>query len=218
MASSVRHASVLRPGLGRFVAPYITAWSEEVGSQNELVEVPGRGIAFADESVADRDSRGVLWFRMPFLPGVGRPVFGQVHPLRQRRAMQRLLCGVCGGPPSRTDEGVLWVVRDYREDWPDWPERMAVNEPPICLACLSLSRRLCPALRRGAVAFRARRFPVVGVRGGLYAAGPRLIGTATVGYDDPAIRWVAAANLLRELHACTLVDLDELSEVSACPG
>jgi hypothetical protein len=192
------------------MAPYITAWSEEVDPPVTVVELPGRGIAYADESVTDRDSQGVLWFRTVHRPGAGRPEFGRVHPARQRRAMLRLLCGVCGGPASRTDKGVLWVVRDFREDWPGWPDGMGMDEPPVCVPCLALSVRACPALRRGAAAFRVRQFPIAGVRGGLYTAGPRLVGDTTVAYADPAIRWVRAAGLVRQVRECTLVDLDGL--------
>ncbi|GAB3452823.1 hypothetical protein GCM10027436_52840 [Actinophytocola sediminis] len=132
--------------------------------------------------------------------------------------MRRLLCQVCAEPADRTDEGVLWLVRDFHEDWPSWPERMAVTEPPVCLPCLRLSLRVCPALRRGAVAFRAWEFPVAGVRGWLYAGGPvpRPVDTTMVSFTDPRIRWVRAANLLREMHDCTTLDLEELEAVIRC--
>ncbi|OLF11260.1 hypothetical protein BLA60_14555 [Actinophytocola xinjiangensis] len=193
-----------------FVSPYITSWSEEVDPPCRLVEIPGRGIAYADETVTDRDQRGVLWLRTPYRPGIGRPVFGKVHPLRQRRAMSRLLCQVCGGSADHDDNGVLWLARDWRDDWPDWPNGMGENEPPVCLPCVRLSMRLCPALRRGAVAFRARRFPVAGIRGAQYAAGPRFVGDVTVALDDPTIPWIRAANLVRRVSDCTILDLDEI--------
>ncbi|WP_460397846.1 hypothetical protein [Actinophytocola sediminis] len=178
--------------------------------------MPGRGIGYLDETAVDRDSSGVLWCRAPFQPGQGRPLFGRVHPLRQRRAMRRLLCQVCGGPADRGEDGVLWLVRDFREDWPGWPERMAVTEPPVCLACARLSLRVCPALRQGAAAFRARQFPVVGVRGELCTGGrvPRSLGDQLVAFTDRAIRWVRASNLLRELHDCTLLDPNRLAETA----
>jgi hypothetical protein len=206
--------------LGGRVVPYVTAWSTEARLPCRLVEVPGRGIGYADESLADRDDRGVLWVRMPWRPGQGRPMFGMEHAVRQRRAMRRLLCQVCAGPADRTEDGVLWLVRDYREDWPDWPERMSITEPPVCLPCAALSLRVCPALRGRAAAFRARQYAMSGVRGAVYAGGrvPRLLGDAMVGFDDSAIRWVRASGLLRDLHDCTMVDLDELEAEAACRG
>jgi len=154
-----RGAVSLMPGelAGRVVAPYVTSWSEE--SVWDVPVVLGeQGIAYADEHVMDRDQDGVLWARCPVRRGWGRPVFGEVHPLRQRRAMRRLLCQVCAGPADRTKDGVLWLLVDWRHDWPDWPNRMGVIEPPICVPCARLSVRVCPTLRRrGAVAVRARR-------------------------------------------------------------
>ena len=197
----------------RVVAPYITAWSAEQDPPIVLVERPGGGIAYPDETVTDRDRNDVLWFRTPFRPGVGRPEFGKVHPLRQRRTMQRLLCQVCAGPADRTEDGVLWLLKDHREDWPSWPNGMGVTEPPVCVPCVRASLRLCPALRNGAVVVRAGSFVVAGVHGMLYRGGAKLVqvGGTTVTFEDPAIRWVRAAYLVRELRDCVLVPLTDLA-------
>ncbi|WP_460406511.1 hypothetical protein [Actinophytocola sediminis] len=191
----------------RVVAPYVTTWSEESDLPYRLVEVPGRGIAYADETVTDRDNRGVLWFRMSFRPNIGRPLFGKVHPLRQRRAMRRLLCQVCAGPADQTGDGVLWLLKDHRDDWPDWPNGMGVTEPPVCLPCVQLSTRVCPALRSGAVLVRANRYDIAGIHGPLHTGGPEptYIGDATVSYDNPTARWVLAVAMVRELQNCTLI-------------
>jgi hypothetical protein len=194
------------------VVPYIAAWSKEQNPPYTLVQRPGSGIAYVDEKYTDRDLNGVLWTRTPLLRGRGRPDFGRVHPLRQRRTMQRLLCQVCAGPADRTDDGVLWLLQDHREDWPGWPNRMGVTEPPVCLPCVRTSVRLCPALRKGAVAVRATTFPVAGVHGTLYAGSPPVeVGKGLVPLEDPAIEWVRAANLLRQLSDCTiLTDVTDL--------
>lgn len=195
------------------VAPYVTAWSEEPAPPVVLVERPGAGIAYQDEVMADRDSQGVLWFRTPFRPGQGRPEFGRVHPARQRRTMLRLLCQVCAGPADKSEGGVLWLLQDHHEDWPLWPNGMGVTEPPICVACLRLSVRLCPALRKGAAAVRVRRCPLVGVYGILYRSGghrPVPMEEAFVAFRDPAIRWTRAMSLVRELTDCTTIPLTDL--------
>jgi hypothetical protein len=197
----------------RVVAPYITAWSEEQDPPVVLVERHGGGIAYPDETMADRDRDSVLWFRTPFRPGVGRPEFGKVHPLRQRRAMRRLLCQVCAGPADQTEDGVLWLLQDHREDWRSWPDGMGVTEPPVCVPCVRSSLRLCPALRNGAVVVRAGSFMVAGVDGMLYRGGSKLtqLGRTTVAFDDPAIRWVRAAGLVRELRDCVFIPLTRLT-------
>ncbi len=87
--------------LGRpAVVPFITAWSAERSVRPEVIALPGAGLAYRDEVPYDRDSDGNLWTRMTLRRGCGRPEFGRVHPGRQRRAMRRLLCQVCGGPAA----------------------------------------------------------------------------------------------------------------------
>src|SRR3989442_1499615 len=109
--------------------PYITTWSEENTLPTTVVQ-RRNGIAFADEILTDRDDHGVLWSRIPSLPGRGRPRCGKIHSPRQRRAMRDLLCQVCGKPADHNEEGTLWLVPDFR-DWPDWPNHMACTEPPV---------------------------------------------------------------------------------------
>ncbi|MFD8969198.1 hypothetical protein ACFV0C_30130 [Streptomyces sp. NPDC059568] len=58
-----------------------------------------------------------------------------VHFLRQRRAMRKLLCQVCGGQSDRTDDGTLWVVGEDA----DYPELhkpgYVTTHPPLCVPC-----------------------------------------------------------------------------------
>lgn len=190
------------------IAPYVTAWSAEQDLPFRLVERPDGSIGYVDELLTDRDRQGVLWQQTAVRPRLGRPEFARVHPLRQRRAMELLLCQVCGKPAEQDEAGVLWLLRDHRDDWPSWPEAMASTEPPICLPCVSASRRLCPALRRGSVAVRVRQFPIVGVRGVLYRRGTLVPVAAQAGnftYDNPAVPRVLTSALIRELQGCTIV-------------
>jgi hypothetical protein len=196
------------------VVPYISSWSTEELAPCDVVEVRGIGIAYADETLLDRDTCGVLWFRALNRPGRGRPRYDTVHPLRQRRAMRRLLCQVCASPADRNEDGVLWLLKDHRTDWSGWPDNMTVTEPPICAACVPISSQLCPALRRGSVTVRARTYPVHGVNAQLYKSshrGPVLTGQDIVGYTDPTIRWARATELVRRLHDCTILDPDTLN-------
>ncbi|MFJ5992959.1 hypothetical protein [Lentzea sp. NPDC092896] len=202
----------------RIVAPYVTASTAEQDLQCSLVVRPGGlGIGFANELPGDRDHLGVLWQKVAERPKEGKPEFARVHPARQRRAMSELLCQVCAGPADRTPEGVLWLLRDHREDWPRWPEGMASVEPPICPRCVAISLRRCPALQLGAVAVRVRDFAVVGVRGMLYRPGtfaPTPIAATQLDYGDPKIRWTVAVALIRELRGCSIVTLDELRDAA----
>jgi hypothetical protein len=131
--------------------------------------------------------------------------------------MHQLLCNVCAQPADRTDEGVLWLLRDYRNDWPGWPENMAASEPPVCVPCAWRASRMCPAMRRGAVAIRVRRYPIAGVQGGIFRSTgtpwPKRVDYGDVPYGDPACRWVQADKLIRELGDCTIVPMETL-----CPA
>jgi hypothetical protein len=200
--------------VSQVVAPYVTAWSAEQDLPCRLVECPRGGIGYADELLTDRDAHGVLWRQTSIRPGIGRPEFGRVHPARQRLAMDQLLCQVCGEPADQSDEGALWLLRDCRDDWPRWPEGMGSTEPPVCLPCVAVSLRLCPALRRGAVAIRAREFPIAGVRGVLYRSGllaPTAVGAVNMAYGDPAVRQMLASSLIRELRDCGIVPMEDIA-------
>ncbi|MEV6714074.1 hypothetical protein AB0M48_18780 [Lentzea sp. NPDC051208] len=200
--------------MSRIIAPYITAWSAEQDLPCALVERPDHSIGYANELLSDRDRHGVLWRQTALRHRIGRPEFARVHPLRQRRAMELLLCQVCGGPADRNDDGVLWLQRDHRGDWPQWPNGMASVEPPVCVPCVPVARRMCPALQRGAVTVRVRDCPVAGVRGVFYqrsVLAPAATKAGNFTYDDPAVRRVLASALIRELRGCVIVPLDEPS-------
>ncbi|SDC63609.1 hypothetical protein [Actinokineospora iranica] len=191
------------------LVPYVATWSGE--SWADLPRVVerrgGAGIAYADEIVADRDSGGVLWDRVTGRRGCGKPEFAKIHPLRQRRAMRRLLCQVCGGGAENTCHGVLWLLRDKGETL---PEDMLVSEPPICRACAHLAVKVCPALRKGHVLLRAGSFSLYGIDGFRYRAGrphPVPVDQHVVAFTDPVIRWTLASKLVRELADYTLLDL-----------
>jgi hypothetical protein len=123
--------------------------------------------------------------------------------------MRALLCQVCAESADRSELSTLWLVRDYR-DWPGWPEHMATTEPPVCLPCAHTAIRACPALRKGYAAIRVGHSKISGIYGARYRPGPLLptpVEDAILTYDDPAIRWTCAGQLVRELRDCTLVEL-----------
>ncbi|MEU8625460.1 hypothetical protein [Streptomyces sp. NPDC048669] len=206
---SINHTTTLRrPG----VVPYITAWSEEQSASPLLVPAHGgRGVGYLDEHLYDRDQEGVLWRRIPSKQGRGRPDFVRVHALRQRRVMRRLLCQVCGRPADRNEQGVLWLMSDYRDDWEDWPEGMVTPHPPVCLPCAAISTQSCPHLRKQFAAVRVKEPEITGVYGARYDPRNFVLGPvddATMNYGDPGIYWVIASQLVMGLYGCTLVDLD----------
>ncbi|RKN10173.1 hypothetical protein [Streptomyces radicis] len=188
--------------------PYITQWSGERPADVRVIERRGR-LAYADERSYDRDTGGVLWRRIPSTPGKGKPEFGAVHALRQRVAMAGLLCQVCGKPADRNNNGVLWLMGEAPDAPGTWPQGLETTHPPVCQPCASVSARACPHLRQRYVTLRVRSWTPVGVHGALYRPGhqgPVLTDAAGIPFDNPAIQWVIAAQLVMRLDHFTLTD------------
>jgi hypothetical protein len=99
------------------LVPYIASWSGERPTSTPLVANGRRGIGYRRERPGDRDAHGVLWQRYVRAPGVGEPRFKKVHPHRQRHAMRRLLCQVCGGPADEDERGILWLIGEPERGW-----------------------------------------------------------------------------------------------------
>jgi len=175
--------------------PYIATWSEETKPDVTVIERTQFSIAFADETVADRDRDGLLWTRTTVCPGQGSPQFAVIHSVRQRRAMRRLLCQVCAQPADYTDDGVLWLLPDYYQEAAGWPEDFDLAEPPICRSCVPIAIRLCPALRKGTWPCVLVAPPSAGSRAwstepdnALRSSSARISSAATT----PAIHWTVA--------------------------
>jgi hypothetical protein len=189
--------------------PYAAPWTGETFNARTLtIRADGSRLCYRDEKPADRDQHGVLWARRRQAPGDGRPKFGAMHPVRQRRAMRALLCQVCGSPASRTSRGWLFVM-------PGSPgsdvEGSLCTKPPICEPCAQLALRHCPHLT-DSLAVRVRKPRIWGVLGDQYApAGPEggithipTDGYLPYGQATPA-RWFLASQLVLELTRCTRV-------------
>ncbi|MCD0452230.1 hypothetical protein LO762_23995 [Actinocorallia sp. API 0066] len=192
------------------VVPYITAWSSEETSP-VVVVVRGGRIAYADERAEDRDGSGVLWTRIGFSPGVGVPEFKSVHFFRQREAMRRLLCQVCGTPCGKSG---LWMLsrEEYESADGPWPAPVMTAHPPVCPGCVERSARLCPHLRRGYVVLRPRRVAPAGFSGMLYR--PTRAGLApsdaTIAHNDPRTRWLRATQLHVQLEDYDVIGLGNM--------
>ncbi|MDX3672679.1 hypothetical protein [Streptomyces europaeiscabiei] len=206
---------------------HIAAWSGE-RLPKPLVVRASDGVAFADAVGANgqaqgRDRAGVLWERWALRQGDGEALFDVVHAPRQKRAMRKLLCQVCGGPSDENEQGRLWLLEDYR-GVEGWPEREVTVHPPVCLRCAPLAASLCPHLRGKVAAVRARQVSLDGVYGMVYASDggplPVPVKKKVVFNDDWRRKWTVGAQLAATLTDCTVVDLEELSAgagVRTCP-
>lgn len=188
---------------GKSPVPYITAWDSEQAIHPRVV-TRGAGIGYTDETAYDRDADRILWSRVSSSPGKGRPEFGRVHSLRQRRAMRKLLCQVCGRPADRDESGVLWLLGEDADD-------LTTTHPPLCMLCAAQSARICPYLRTRYTAVRAQDCTPIGVQGVIYRSGPPFPAPDTHGgvlFGAWRIPWTRATQLIVRLDRCTPVELE----------
>lgn len=123
-------------------APYVTAYSDE---EFDL------GFGFADGSGGPRltyqDPRAddwmfnVLWPRQA--PHVdGRPIYRQMHPLRQRECMLQRRCQVCRRSTLTPAGNLTWLLPGTVTSG-----LVCLSKPPVCVPCISDARGSCPHLR-----------------------------------------------------------------------
>ncbi|MFE3558715.1 hypothetical protein ACFXKW_28225 [Streptomyces sp. NPDC059193] len=218
-APSVQGSAVI----GTPAWPFISSRSTERSLPGILVIRPGldQGLGYADEvdrdeGEQDRDRDGGLWARVSTdLSGTGTVENAIPHPYRQRALMDRLLCQVCAGSPKHDARGgFLFVVPDGPRDrsaaGADWAERALEATPPVCLADAEQSATGCPRLGR-VTALWVRRPVLYGVTGIGYRLRSGALHpfktTVPVSYEDPALAWTVAHQMVRRLEEVT-VDWD----------
>ncbi|MEU2248750.1 hypothetical protein [Streptomyces sp. NPDC019224] len=207
------------------LVPYITQREGEYGGlESELtLSMNAFGavrLAYREETAADRGPRGELWARCSqSLNAAGKPTglpqWRLVNSSRQREAMEQLRCQV-GFCPAETDQGYIFLSgrAEGASHLASQPVRTA--QPPVCLQHLRSAVELCPHLRKGHVAFRARGtspWGVIGTRYRLTATGLAPLPVdddAPVAYGHPQLGWFLASQLVRELRDYEAVNLDDL--------
>ncbi|MGY9065703.1 hypothetical protein [Streptomyces sp. CAS3] len=189
------------------IAPYVTPWAGEARLPVAVV-VTTSGAAYADPAhdALARDVDGVLW-ELRGGTATGRPEYADLHPERQRDAMQNFSCAVCNGPVDRDGRGVSWLLPLLGTVTTCW-EGVRTTIPPTCAGCAEASRRRCPELREGHVRLRVREAEPIGVLGTLYPR-PGEPGApepdTLVFYDSPDLPFVVARHAVRELRRTTVV-------------
>lgn len=197
--------------------PYVVAWSTEADAdiasadlilRTDVVSGLSR-LCYRDERAADRDHHGVLWHRVAWSPGQGVPRFAEIHTLRQRTAMARALCQVCGRPAQ------VWMVslglwqEHVEEHGPGAP--YTTHDPAVCRACAVSAARNCPHLSGVGFVFlvprswanTAVRGQVVDPESGAFSAPRTIALPGTIPPPDPAIQPLVLAKSL----ASTLFDV-----------
>jgi hypothetical protein len=200
--------------------PYIALWTGETdNSPRPIVRRMGDGprIAYADETLYDRDQYGVLWVRQALAQGKGRAKFPSINAMRQRRVFSQLLCQVCAKSTLSKDSDRQLYLR--KSTGRPIAEGETTHAPPVCAPCAPEAARDCPHLRRGYVAAWVEYSPTWGVAGVIY--DPRTLqpvregddgeGLTAVSHTNPDIRWTIAYRQMVSLHGVTPVDLAEFA-------
>lgn len=202
-----------RPVVNGLPVPWVARWSGEKPAPSaefvrETLQSPDGSLSFriryADEKPADRDQFGILWYRAP-AQSLGHPEFSQVHPHRQRDAMDLPRCQVCAKPLRAA--GAVWMLAPSEIDAKGTGEAMT-GQPPLCPPCVELSSTYCPHLRSGARApYRAERHESVGVFADVHR--PDLSEPTygdLLGHDDFWIGCALARQRVVKLHDITPLD------------
>ncbi len=190
-------------------APYVVPMEGESALPMDLT-ITQDGVSCTDPvwDALSRDLEGVLWETWAGLP-TGKPAYAEeLHPDRQRAAMESLSCAGCKCPASRSELGMLWVlpVLDHAKDTV-WEGARTVT-PPMCEDCADKAKLRCPRLRKGYVELRVREAELIGVRGTLHprpGSGEEPDPAALVLYYSADLPFVVARGLVRELTNVTLV-------------
>lgn len=122
--------------------PWITRWSNEVVRQEVGVRLTKEGLRAAYKDGNNEYERGnILWQREGVTRG-GVPQYAQVSTPRQRAAMRKRLCQVCG---TKIPEGpIRWLLAP--EVLHDGDKTMSA---PTCDDCIPIALDLCPHLKKG---------------------------------------------------------------------
>lgn len=132
--------------------PWITRWTGEIAPDrnNYGIDVNGdpRSGEFRvgyQDGKNNRDASGMLWQR----EGLGRhgiPEWAAVSTYRQRAAMRKCLCQVCG--KSAKGAPIFFLIPDDSgmEEVEDGV--FITMQAPVCAPCIPLALKLCPALKR----------------------------------------------------------------------
>lgn len=123
-------------------------------------------------------------------PGSGRPLFGRPHFVRQREAIQRELCDICGKPLRNRTKVSLSHAR-VRTNGAEGPAILQV-EPMLHRECAATSLEFCPSLRRDIRNGTLMVRQVTRYRLQVAIGDPKFIGEYVPGYVAGADERIAA--------------------------
>ncbi|MEY9861385.1 hypothetical protein ABH935_007026 [Catenulispora sp. GAS73] len=210
---------------------YVTSWDSEAPEDTTCPNLVlrqhvagGAWLRYTDEAPEVDRQYGVLWTRVPWSPGIGKPQFKQLHALRSRRVMARGQCQICRADASGGNG--VWmtpatVFAEYLATRPAGTPFEA-SDPPLCRSCVPIAAAQCAHMATTGYVFLApRTWQITAVRGAV--ANPHTLEFT----DDQVVPLTSpdpfrAADLLRRTLAKALVaelrDFQVYTDPDACPG
>lgn len=124
--------------------PWVTRWTNEVNQTKLQVSITRDGLtlSYADGN-EDRDAFGVLWKREGITRG-GTPQFSEINTYRQRAAMNKCLCQVCG--KKIQERPIRWLMSRASLHHLEDGTALTISAP-TCSPCIPLAVELCPHLK-----------------------------------------------------------------------
>jgi hypothetical protein len=134
-----------RPTSHGLPVPWVTQWTAETAlplKRPRVEDSPGPDGESVPTLVCDNDSQmrdrhGILWMHLSARIGSGQAQFAQLHPIRQRRAIDERRCQICG---QRISGQLTFLLPD---SWLGAPT-VETFHPPVCERCAPMAMRLCP--------------------------------------------------------------------------
>lgn len=121
--------------MNRPLVPFVVSWSGENAYEVRPCRWAGGKLA--------------VWQR--HAPGVGRPLFEDLHMVRSRRAVAQWLCAICGEPTAHHDRAWFGLGRAdlKRDDGSTWA--WSTFNAPNHWRCAEAAASLCPHLAQRGV-------------------------------------------------------------------
>lgn len=126
--------------------PWVTRWTGEVNQARLQVshDRDGLHVEYADGN-EEREAGGLLWKREGIVRR-GTPQFSELNTYRQRAAMRKRLCQVCG--TKINERPIRWLMAQAQLQPVEGGAAVTIS-PPTCSACIPLALELCPFLEQG---------------------------------------------------------------------
>lgn len=130
------------------IVPWVTGWTGEQVHAPLTVAKAGQTLTSTtlrlgyEDGNENRERSGILWMREGVMRG-GEPRLAHVSTYRQRSAMARRLCQVCG--EKTTDDPMRWLVP--RKLLMQRDGETTTPSAPTCATCIPIALALCPHLK-----------------------------------------------------------------------